>query len=217
MLAIADGSEQWSFFPAEHTIYCADKGGTRIWKINEHGALEKQTLMPSGHAAGYAAVDYFHNLWVTDRNNHCVLKFDHNLELLDIFGSYGGGKNQFVEPRGIAIWKRYGQVFIAEKNGAQYYWLGTDLKAKSIRKISDDTYTLSLAITEYSFVSLYAAASRDTQWIFNRWMVPVGKSGLPFADSKHIISQKQQCVLKVEPTYSSFSYFKMEFPVQVDR
>jgi DNA-binding beta-propeller fold protein YncE len=217
MLAIADGAEQWSFFTMEHSIFCADKGGKRLWKINVLGTVEKQALMPSGHAAGYAAIDYFHNLWVTDRNNHCVLKFDHNLELLDIFGSYGDGKNQFIEPRGIALWKRYGQVFIAEKNGAQYYWIGTDLKAKSLRKISGNTYTLSLALTECSYVSLYAAVAKDTQWVFNRWMVSAGKPDLPFEDRMHILTQNRQCVLKVEPTYSSFSYFKLDFPVQVDR
>jgi len=216
MLAIADGSEQWSFFPAEHSIFCADKDGTRLWKIKDNGTVERQALMPSGYEAGYAAVDYFHNLWVTDRKNHCVLKFDHDLELLDIFGSYGNGKDQFVEPRGIAIWKRYGQTFIAEKQGAQYFWIGSDLKAKSLRKIAANTYTLSLALTEYSYVSLFAAAGKDTQWVFHRWMVQEGKPELPFEDRTHILSQQRPCFLRIEPSYSSFSFNKLDFPVRLD-
>jgi hypothetical protein len=34
------------------------------------------------------AIDYYHNYWITDKNRHCVLKFDHDLNLLDIFGSH---------------------------------------------------------------------------------------------------------------------------------
>jgi hypothetical protein len=217
MLAIADGSEPWSFFGAERSIFCADKNGTRLWKIALNGTIEKQALMPVGHLAGYAAVDYFHNLWVTDRLNHCVLKFDHNLELLDIFGSHGSDKDQFVEPRGIAIWKRYGQTFIAEKQGAQYFWIGSDLKAKSLRKITGNTYTLSLALTEYSYVSLFAPAKKDTQWVLRRWMVAEGRPELPFEDGKRILAGSRQCFLRIEPTYSSFSYNKLEFPINSDK
>jgi hypothetical protein len=217
MLAVADGSEPWSYFGTDRSMFCADRNGSRLWKINFNGTVEKQVLMPQGYVAEYGAVDYFHNLWVTDKEKHCILKFDHDLVLLDIFGSYGNGKNQFVEPRGIAIWKRYGQVFISEKDGAQYYWIGTDLKAKSVRQVSGDSYTLSLAVTEHSFVSLYAAVAKDTQWVFNRWMVSAGNPDLPFEDRKHILLQKRQCFLRIEPTYSSFSYFKLDFPVQVER
>jgi DNA-binding beta-propeller fold protein YncE len=218
MLAVADGSEEWSYFPREHVIFCADKNGTMLWKINFDGTLEKQALMPRGHFAGYAAVDYYHNLWVTDRENHCILKFDHDLNLLDIFGSYGTGRNQFVEPRGIAIWKRYGQTFVAEKDGAQYYWVGSDLKARSLRKNTGTTYTLSLALTEYSYVSLYSSAARkDTQWVFNRMMASAGNSDLAFEDPRHLIMQNRNCVVRIEPTYSSFSYLKLDLPVRVEQ
>jgi hypothetical protein len=217
MIAVADGGEEWSFFRSDKLIFCADRNGTRLWKINFNGIVEKQVPVPAGYSAEYGAVDYFHNLWITDKRKHCVLKFDHDLNLLDIFGSYGTGKNQFVEPRGIAIWKRYGQTFIAEKEGAQYYWVGTDLKAKTLRKNNGNTYTLSLAITECSFISLFAVAAKDTQWVFNRWMMAAGTPNVPFTDRKHVLSQKRPSILRVEPTYSSFSYFKLDFPVQAEK
>jgi sugar lactone lactonase YvrE len=217
MLAVADGSDDWSYYRSEHIIFCADKGGTRLWKISTNGIVEKQIPMPLGYTAGYAAVDYFHNLWITDKNKHCVLKFDHDFELLDIFGSFGDGKDQFVEPRGIAIWKRYGQTFIAEKQGAQYYWIGTDLKAKSLHKNSDNTYTLSLAVTEQSYVSLYRAMKKDTAWVLRQRMVPAGKPVLPFSDQMNIVAQNRNLVLRIEPTYSSYTYNKWDFPVKVDK
>jgi hypothetical protein len=194
-------------------IFCADKNGTRLWRINFDGTLEKQAPMPQGHAAGYAAVDYYHDLWITDTENHCILKFDRDLNLLDIFGSYGNGTNQFDEPRGIAIWKRFGQVFVAEKDGAQYYWIGTDLKAKSLQK-NGAGYILSLVLTEYSFVSLFSVVAKDTLWLFTHRFAPAGKSDLAFQAPGHMPRLRPDCVLRIEPTYSSYSYTKLDFPLQ---
>jgi DNA-binding beta-propeller fold protein YncE len=216
MLAVADGSDPRSFFHADRIIFCADKGGARLWKLGFNGTVEKQVSLPEGHRAGYAAVDYYHNLWVTDRDRHCILKYDHNLELLDIFGSYGEGKNQFVEPRGIAIWKRFGQTFVAERHGAQYFWIGTDCSGKNLRKIRDNNYTLSLTLTEYSFVSLYSAAEKDTSWLFRRWMAVAGRPSFPFSDEKQLLA-KGRVFLRVEPTYSSYSFYKWDYPVTVEK
>ena len=216
MLAVADGSEPWSFFREDRIVFCADKGGARLWKIGFDGAVIKQAMLPEGHKAGYAAVDFYHNLWITDKDRHCILKYDHNLELLDIFGSLGEGKNQFVEPRGIALWKRFGQTFVAEKHSAQYFWVGTDCKEKNLRKISDNNYTLSLTLTEYSFVSLYSALAKDTLWLIKQRMAFAGKPLLSFGDEKRLLA-KGGLFLRVEPTYSSYSYFKWDFPVAVGK
>ena len=216
MLAVADGSEPRSFFRADRIVFCADKCGARLWKLGFDGAVEKQVLLPEGHKADYAAVDFYHNLWITDKDRHCILKYDHNLELLDIFGSYGEGKNQFVEPRGIAIWKRFGQTFVAERHGAQYFWIGTDCTEKHLRKIRDNNYTLSLTLTEYSFVSLYSAAAKDTSWLFKRWMAFAGKPLLPFNDEKQLLANGR-VFLRVEPTYSSYSFNKWDYPVTVEK
>jgi hypothetical protein len=216
MLAVADGSEPWSFFRTDRIVFCADKDGTRLWKIGFDGAVIKQTLIPEGHKAGYAAVDFYHNLWITDKERHCILKYDHNLELLAIFGSLGEGKNQFVEPRGIGIWKRFGQTFVAEKQGAQYFWVGTDCKEKYLRKISDNNYTLSLTLTEYSFVSLYSAMAKDTLWLIKQRMAFAGKPVFSFTDEKQMLA-KGRLFLRTEPTYSSYSYYKWDCPVTVEK
>jgi hypothetical protein len=215
MLAVADGSDPWSFYKADRLVFCADKGGTRLWKIGFNGDVEKQANLPDGYCAGYAAVDYYHNLWITDKNRHCILKYNRDLELLDIFGSFGEGKNQFVEPRGIAIWKRYGQTFIAEKFGAQYYWMGTDCKEKSLRKMRDNNYTLSLTLTEAGYVSLYSAMAKDTTWVFHRRMTFSGKSVLPFADDTQRLNGTGPMTVRIEPTYSSYTYYKWDYPIEV--
>ena len=218
MLAIADGAvDRWDYFLNEHVLYCADRNGTRLWKIDLSGRVLKQISLAADEKAGYAAVDFYHNLWITDREKHCVLKFDKDLGLLDVFGSYGTGKNQFIEPRGIAIWKRYGQVFIAEKKGAQYFWIGTDLKSRDLVKKENKLYSLALNLTEYSFISFFKLNGRDTSWVISRRFVNPGETSIDFFDAKNIIVPGAAMMLKAEPTYSSYLYNSWVYPVSVDK
>ena len=216
MLAVADGSDPNCFFRGEKIVYCADRGGARLWKIDFGGAVQKQAILPAGYHAAYGAVDYYSSLWVTDTQKHCILKYDHNLNLLDIFGSYGDGKGQFEEPRGIAIWKKFGQTFVAEKHGAQYYWIGTDCTAKALRKVRDNNYTLSLALTEYSFISVFVT-QRDTSWLVKSLMAYPPAAIVPLVDAGAAIASGKTVVLRVEPTYSSYTYFKQEFPLSITK
>ena len=220
-LAIADGRSRWSYFRREQLIFCADKGGKRLWKIDFNGKVKKVAAIPEGYTAFYGAIDYYHNFWVTDKGNHCVLKFDHNLNLLDIFGSYGKGDNQFMEPRGIAIWKRYGQTFIAEKTGAQYYWVGADLKKIGFWQIENtDNFVINTSLTEYSKVSLFSVIGSDTTEIINRRFLHAGEIAHSFTSNtiqnlQNFNTEKKpnSFVFRIEPTYSSFTYFHTDYPI----
>ncbi|MBN1982602.1 MAG: NHL repeat-containing protein [Chitinivibrionales bacterium] len=218
-LALADGKSVWSFFKDERFIFTADSGGKRLWKIQFNGKVDKIVKMPPTYSANYAAVDYYHNVWVTDKENHCIMKFDHELNLLDIFGSYGKDNNQFQEPRGITIWKRFGQVFIAEKTGAQYYWIGSDVKNYSAQ-VNKESIELSSKLTEYSFVSLFSAGSvgrQDTLFFIKQQFLAPGLSTLTIPLSSDITSEVFPLTMRVEPTYSSYSYKYWDYPVSATK
>jgi DNA-binding beta-propeller fold protein YncE len=217
-LAVADGRYRWSHFRREQALFCADRAGRRVWKFSLDGNVLRQVDMPGQHRASYGAIDYYHNFYVTDTRNHCVIKFDHNLELLDIFGEHGTGDNQFVEPRGIAIWKRYGQMFIAERKGAQYFWVGTDCTERSIATAGADTYRISLRLTEYGFVSLLCPSGSDTTFYVRKRMVYPGKQQVMFrAPAATSPGQCASLLLRVEPTYSSYTYYHWDYPLNVAR
>lgn len=217
MLAVADGViDKWDYFPGERACYCADRNGTRLWKMDLDGRVLKRADLAVGEKASYAAADYYHNLWVTDLEKHRVLKFDKDLNLLDAFGSYGTGKNQFIEPRGIAIWKRFGQVFIAEKKGAQYFWIGTDLKSCGLAPKGDARYSLTIDLTEYSFISFFRTNGRDTSWALSKRFTGPGGASIDFRDTKNIVRPGTAMLLKTEPTYSSYLYDSWVYPVFVD-
>jgi hypothetical protein len=121
-----------------------------------------------------------------------------------------------VEPRGIAIWKRFGQVFIAEKKGAQYFWIGTDLKSKELVKRGNSQYTLTMDLTEYSFISFFKTNGPDTSWMLSKRFVGPGSSSINLSDTKNILGPGTVMMLKTEPTYSSYLYNSWVCPVSVD-
>ena len=209
-LAIADGNERWSYFSGERFLVCADRRGTRLRKVSFDGTLIKAIDVPAGHRTEYAATDYYHNIWITDIENHCILKYDHDLNLLDIFGSKGEGDNQFIEPRGIAIWKRYGQTFIAEKTGAQYYWIGTKCNSRRLERNAGGSLDVKIGATEYSYISIFRAQKADTTFLLRRFFIHPGSATAAFSDK----SGNGQLMLKIEPTYSSYTYYAWYFPMK---
>ncbi len=111
----------------------------------------------SGDPGGFyfAAIDYYSNVYVTDTRAGCVYKFNRFLNYLTRFG--GGKKIDLDEPRGIAIYRRFGQIFIAERAGASYYWVGTDilnLSAEAQAGEEEASLEVRFTLTEQSLVTM---------------------------------------------------------------
>jgi hypothetical protein len=111
-------------------VVVTDNYGTRVSKFSRHGRFIGSIMtsdlgLVDGHFL-YVAMDYFGSIYVTDEVNDQIHKFDHNLKYIISVGRTGAGQGEFLSPRGITIWRRYGQVFIAEQRGGQYLWLATD-------------------------------------------------------------------------------------------
>ncbi len=214
-VAVADGTNSWSFFRHERALFYAEDGGRAVVKCTLDGRVIKRVRMPKGHSACYGATDYYHNYWVTDFGNHCVVKFDHKLNVLAVFGAHGSGDNEFEQPRGIAIYKRYGQVFIAEKKGAQYFWMGTNCTAASVYPgKSPGIFDLKVSATAHSYVTLFSAIGADTLFYVKRRRISPG--GVRF----RIIAEgrtplRQPLTLRLEPTYSSYTYYSWYYPVEL--
>ena len=216
-LIAADGRARWSKFRHEKFLYYAEDGGRWIVKSTFGGKTLLRKELPEGHTAVYGATDYYHNYWITDTEKHCVLKYDHHFNLLEVFGAYGKKDNQFVEPRGIAIYKRYGQVFIAEKSGAQYYWVGTDLKNASLTPSEHKRhYKLEVNATEYSYASLFSVFDGDTNYYIQRRRIPPSFARLYVNDKGRNLTE-ENIILRLEPTYSSYTYNAWFYPLPVKR
>jgi outer membrane protein assembly factor BamB len=111
-------------------IAVADNEGLRISQFSRHGRFLRSVYsFEIGLVEArflYVGVDYFGSIYVTDESNDAIHKFDHNLDYIISVGRTGTGRGEFVSPRGITIGRRYGQVFISERDGGQYLWIAVD-------------------------------------------------------------------------------------------
>ncbi len=154
-ISLIDPSDTYNYY---HTgfIIVTDLNDSRIQKFSLDGkflggiqpgeyGFEKVKLTSS-------AIDFYGNIWVTDAHNHTIHKFTKDLIYITSFGTPGQGEREFLEPRSIAIWKRFGQVFIADKASAQYYHIGTDILNFKISQV-DTSIHFDFFLTETSKVT----------------------------------------------------------------
>jgi DNA-binding beta-propeller fold protein YncE len=236
-VAVTNGHEKWSYFK-DSFVVVIDLDGQRIQKFDLDGNLlagsRLSALSQPGGKMMYVALDYYSNVWVTDIKRHCVHKFDRDLQYLTSFGRQGDDDNEFNEPRGIAIYKRFGQVFVAEKEAAQYFWIGTDIyNLTSLYNADHGVIEMRFFLTEPSFVSVYVRdAGGKSKQLFERQRFFSGRQNL-YLDGAGRLLQKAvvendtlrkqrnyaiapvergiyQFTVKVEATYSSFKYFSKE-------
>ena len=162
-IAVTDPLERWSYNKTGFSVI-ADDGGKKLKKISNDGVLIKEV---SGEDLGFPnmeftflAIDFYNNLYATDQKNHVIYKFRADLTYLTTFGAAGKDKNEFIEPRGIGIWRRLGQVIIAEKETVQYYLIGTDLLDVKLENKRNNAHISGL-LTERSILNVDVFDSKN--------------------------------------------------------
>ncbi|MDD2891119.1 MAG: FlgD immunoglobulin-like domain containing protein [bacterium] len=213
-IAVVDEEENWARHK-NNFLVVIDDNGRRIQKFDLDGKLlakaEFQLLKLDSAYFKSVAIDYIGNIWVTDKINRCVHKFDRLLRYLD--------KIELQDaPRGIGIWRRYGQVFIVSREAIDYYWIGVDGFIEGCYpKIFDSKekgVTISIYITEPAEITSKIYDSNNklvrnfisdyTEEALEHNIVWDGKdnSGNPVKSGEYKIE------MMLEPTYSSRGFFK---------
>lgn len=155
-IAVIDRSKGWCAYRDKPFIIVVS-GRTRLIKMTVKGEIISEQFshnvdrfMQSDF--NFIDYDYQGNIWVTDTVNSVIHKFDSKLQYITSFGSEGYGRHQFYKPNGISIFRKFGQVFIGERGGFQYYWIGVDgwLDGITPDMVNDSTpgITISLYTTE---------------------------------------------------------------------
>jgi len=217
-IAVIDSQERWSYY-GEPYICVVDSGGYRLNKLAPQGRLLKRVKSQetglSKARFGYVAIDYYGNAWVTDPENHCVHKFDRHLNYIVSFGKKGKGDREFFSPRGLAIWRRFGQVFVAEKEGAQYYWVGVDvLRVEVGQNSGEGKVKIRFFLTERAYLTIDIWDDRG-----EKIKTLVTAKEEPLGDRKYLWDRRDaagnlaapgeyRVKITAEPTYSSYHYFQ---------
>jgi len=215
-------SGQWNYF-ASRFIAVTDSQGERLILMSLRGAiLDSVSYSEVSDAGGgfyFVAIDYYSNIYVTDSVGGCLFKFDRRSNFLTREGCGSSTKRDLVEPRGIAIHRRYGQIFVAEKSGASYFWVGTDIQnIRSRAKRQGDTVGLDVQflLTERALVtvSLESEDGSLVRTLAENHLIHAGpqrvKYEVPTSEIPcQIANCKYRITIEARPTYSSRDYFSV--------
>jgi len=158
-VAAIDGPEA-NFYGAR-LVAVTDSLQQRLTLLDGDGrrvaALSRAQVSDADGAFAFPAFDYYANLLVTDPRSECVYKFDRWLAFLTRFECAGEEADELDQPRGIAIHRRLGQVFIAESSGVSYYWIGTDvlhLRSRAALTADAAAFEVRFLLTEHARVTV---------------------------------------------------------------
>lgn len=218
----------WNHYQSEF-IVATDSLNQRICKLAMDGELlaVRRFTEVSGTPGGFffVAIDYYSNVYATDTLAGCVYKFDRYLNYLTRFGCGKEPGTELESPRGIAIYRRFGQVFIAERAGASYFWIGTDIVGLSCEADQDADQThfhLQFSITEHSMTTVrLEEEARKTIHVFDEnsftppgrvtriYHLPTNTLPCPLAECKYYVS------VSAKPTYSSRKFLEVKNRSQI--
>jgi hypothetical protein len=198
-------------------VVVADRDGAmlRLFTVegNLAGTLEGAALPGGAGTFNDVDFDYFGNVFAVDRARHRMHKMRDDLVPLDSFGSKGEGPDQFLSPRGIAIHRELGQVFITEENGGRYLWIGTDVR-KFEAEMAQGEVSFSYLLTEESTASLRIldSAGRLVTSIFTNDRQSAGTTRGTWdgtgSDGAVVPSGDYVAEIRARATYSSRSSFE---------
>jgi len=202
-LMLIDKEDRWNY-TGRNSLSVIVQDGKKILEYSFTGSFIREIGIPQDVKTGmlaYGVYDRYASLFVTDTSQCCIHKWNKSGEYLCSFGKKGTGEREFDEPRGIAIWRRFGQVFIAERAGAQYFWIGTDIISPRYEHDKDKRSVVRFMLTEPSLIEVFAQ-SLDKK-IYSNNIMDAGNTSifLPELSSKKII-------ITATPLYSSTKYFK---------
>ncbi|MDD4857828.1 MAG: NHL repeat-containing protein [Candidatus Krumholzibacteria bacterium] len=221
--AVTEGDE--FLYYGDHFLVVTDSLGKRLWKASPEGkplGLVRRSEIGSDGRFDHAAIDYYANIYVTDREAGWIHKFDRHLTYITAIGAGRAGERLFDEPRGITIYRRFGQVFVSERAGAQYFWIGTDVLRFSADKLVLDperkrcSVEASFILTECSTISLVLRddRGRDRFTVLPEYILPaarfVRRIEVDCPDAAALAKCMLSLVIIAKPTYSSRSYVTIE-------
>ncbi|HMA76970.1 MAG TPA: NHL repeat-containing protein [Candidatus Krumholzibacteriaceae bacterium] len=228
-IAIASSGDQWLYYD-DYFIALVDSFGHRLWKIPAEGEPElfRYESLPGSGFFSHLDIDYYGNIYVTDPVENNVHKFDRNLRyIIGLGGKDDNSMISFDQPRGIAIYKRFGQIFVSQRSGCQYFWIGTDIKNLKVKNISYDEKTgkfsvnIFFLLTEYSTFSLYFETDEGDEkyTLFEDYLFPPGvhdKVVEGRLKGKNKINKEIRGILAIaSPTYSSVDFCRVEKRVSI--
>ncbi len=206
-VAVTDHGEEWNYH-RQDWIYLVEGNGARLCRYSMEGELINSVEASAGSKYSALECDYYGNVFVVDGKGCRLHKYSKELEFLASFGQPGEGDWKFNDPRGIAINKRRGQVFISERNAAQYFWIGADILDVELLRVPRDESkaVLRFRLTEMSLltVELYRGKKKVMTYCDREhYRHGPNQMVLDLTGEKGLKKGRYRLVIRVMATYSS--------------
>ncbi|MBM3307438.1 MAG: NHL repeat-containing protein [Candidatus Eisenbacteria bacterium] len=215
-VAVVEAADEWTAL-ARDAIVAVDRGGTRILSFARDGRLiatARSEALPFPNARFHqVAIDFYGSVYATDTGRSQIHKLDAALTYVASHGGREGGRSELDEPRGITIWRRFGQVFVTERTGAQYFWIGTevrDLEARVVRPPGGPAeIELSYTLVETSRVTVELLGPRGevVRTLLGRRRRPIGRNAERL-EAPGVAAGRYTLRVMAAPTYSAGSHFQ---------
>jgi hypothetical protein len=122
-------------FHGEDFIVVTDSMLSRVWKLDTTASRSRcGDVREIGSAAASSPSrrsTYYGNVYCSDRGGR-MHKFDRELRYLLSIGGRDAASTSSTSRAASGLYRRFGQLFVAEREGAQYLWFGTDVFTPSV-------------------------------------------------------------------------------------
>ncbi len=221
-IAVSDSYERYSGYRQDY-IYIIDGNYNRIQKFDFKGNLIRAVRLDNGLNKEVKITtleqDYYGNVYVVDNKNSCIHKFTPDLYYITSFGKYGTDDYEFDNPTGIAIYKQFGQIFVSERESAQYFWICSDAFNFKAKKTESDEILFNFFLTEKSFITIEvedATSERSLSkkvTVCDKITLEIGENSISWVIPEEYRGFLQEnkyynAVLTVMSTYSSYPHIK---------
>ncbi|MCK4538457.1 MAG: NHL repeat-containing protein [Candidatus Krumholzibacteria bacterium] len=220
-VSVTSDSDEWVYY-TDCFVAVVDSSGHRLWKVGRDTGhtrvIRYSDVFGRNGAFNDLDMDYYSNVYVTDRSSCCIHKFDRNLNHIITLGSGRQGGVDFDEAMDISINRRFGQVVVLEKRGLRYFWVGTDLLDLDASGLFYEPnegkcrVDVSFLITEHSVVDIFLEdMNGDGRLYFARdLLLPGGRFNKRIEVKGVVPGTIENCrprlVAVAKPTYSSIDY-----------
>lgn len=166
-LAVQAKGEAWNQ-SGHFTLAVVDAAGTRVSAYDETGALraraEAASLVAGPARFGYPVLDLHGQLVLPDSLGGRLVKLDEALRVLAVVDHIDDDAKPLDHPNSLALYRRFGQLFIAEARGGSYAWTGTAIGALRLSRVDGETQPglqIDYQLSEPSLVSVALVLGED--------------------------------------------------------
>ena len=220
-LTVLVPGDKWSR-SGRFQLLVLDQDGSRLNLFDEKGALIQQRrvedILGGEGKFIYPVTDLYGNFVMADSLSGRLVKLDKKLRTLAVMESIDEDPRPLEHPRGLALWRRYGQLFIVEEKGGAYLWTGTDIFDARLdweaHRSGRTSLMLQFKLSEASLVTLHSVVNgKEVELRAERRRGVGGVRQWIHKDGK--LEGASEIVIRARPTYSSKKTLVVEARVPI--